>query len=240
MRTLLSSEFYKGTYRGFPYCPAYLTEDEWNKLQKIQKRNVKATPSGRIYLFAGMIRCPVCGQLLCGTGCSSIINRKTGAKRTYCYYRCNRAMIDHICSYRHRLSQNLVENYLLDNLEDEYKNYKVKCEKIEKEKEKQKKKQSPEKLRKELDRLNFLFQKGRIEWDYYNEEYSRVESELNNLQKVLPEPAPNYSYLEELLNTDFRTMYDQLSQENRRAFWRSIIQEIHINEDSTITSVDFL
>ena len=88
--------------------------------------------------------------------------------------------------------------------------------------------------------LNFLFQKGRIEWDYYNEEYSRVESELNNLQKVLPEPAPNYSYLEELLNTDFRTMYDQLSQENRRAFWRSIIQEIHINEDSTITSVDFL
>ena len=132
MRTLLSSEFYKGTYRGFPYCPAYLTEDEWNKLQKIQKRNVKATPSGRIYLFAGMIRCPVCGQLLCGTGCSSIINRKTGAKRTYCYYRCNRAMIDHICSYRHRLSQNLVENYLLDNLENEYKNYKVKCEKIEK------------------------------------------------------------------------------------------------------------
>lgn len=149
-------------------------------------------------------------------------------------------MIDHICSYRHRLSQNLVENYLLDNLEDEYKNYKVKCEKIEKEKEKQKKKQSPEKLRKELDRLNFLFQKGRIEWDYYNEEYSRVESELNDLQNSLPEPAPNYSYLEELLNTDFRTMYDQLSQENRRAFWRSIIQEIHINEDSTITSVDFL
>ena len=85
-----------------------------------------------------------------GFGCSSIINRKTGAKRTYCYYRCNRAMIDHICSYRHRLSQNLVENYLLDNLENEYKNYKVKCEKIEKEKEKQKKKQSPEKLRKEL------------------------------------------------------------------------------------------
>lgn len=32
MRTLLSSEFYKGTYRGIPYCPAYLTESEWNNL----------------------------------------------------------------------------------------------------------------------------------------------------------------------------------------------------------------
>lgn len=54
------------------------------------------------------------------------------------------------------------------------------------------------------------------------------------------EPVTNYSYLEELLDTDFRTMYDQLSQENRRAFWRSIIQEIHVNEDHAITSVDFL
>ena len=88
--------------------------------------------------------------------------------------------------------------------------------------------------------LNFLFQKGRIDWDYYNEEYGRVESELNDLQSVLPEPVTNYGYLEELLDTDFRTMYDQLSQENRRAFWRSIIQEIHVNEDHAITSVDFL
>ena len=96
------------------------------------------------------------------------------------------------------------------------------------------------KLRKELDRLNFLFQKGRIDWDYYNEEYGRIESELNDLQSALPEPVTNYGYLEELLDTDFRTMYDQLSQENRRAFWRSIIQEIHVNEDHAITSVDFL
>ncbi len=194
MRTLLSSEFYKGTYRGFPYCPAYLTEEEWNRLQKIQKKNIKTTPSGRIYLFAGMIHCPVCGQLLCGTGCSSIINRKTREKRTYCYYRCNKAAIDHKCPYKHRLSQNLVENYLLNNLEDGMKKYKIKCERIEKEKEKQKKKQSPDKLKRKLDRLNFLFQKDRINWDYYNKEYSRVESELNELQAALPEPTPNYSY----------------------------------------------
>lgn len=112
--------------------------------------------------------------------------------------------------------------------------------KSKKRKRSKRKSSPPEKLRKELDRLNFLFQKGRIEWDYYNEEYSRVESELNDLQKALPELAQNYSYLEELLDTDFRTMYGQLSQENRRAFWRSIIQEIHVNEDHAITSVDFL
>ena len=48
------------------------------------------------------------------------------------------------------------------------------------------------------------------------------------------------NYLEELLNTDFRTMYYNLTQENRRAFWHSIIREIHLNTDHTVDSVDFL
>lgn len=110
LRTMLSSEFYKGTYRGIPYCPAYVSEERWARIQKISRKNIKHTPSGRIYLFSGMIRCPVCGQKLAGTGCSSIVNRKTREKRTYCYYRCNRALIDRICSNTHKVSQNLIDN----------------------------------------------------------------------------------------------------------------------------------
>ncbi len=81
LRTMLTSEFYVGTYRGIPYCPAYLTKEERDEILEISKRNIKNTPSGRIYYFTGLIRCPVCGQLLCGTGCSSVINRKTGEKK---------------------------------------------------------------------------------------------------------------------------------------------------------------
>ena len=240
VRTLLSSEFYKGTYRGFPYCPAYLTDEQWNRIQEISKKNVKKAPSGRVYIFTGLMRCPICGNALCGTGCSSIINRRTGEKRTYCYYRCNKAIIDHKCSYRHRLSQNLVEEYLLNNLENEYYKYKIRCEKIEEKKINKKKTVTPEKLQKELNRLNVLFQKGRIEWNYYNEEYNRIETELNELLSTSPEPEHDYTYLEELLRTDFKTMYFNLTLENRRAFWRSTIKQIHLNEDSTIKSVDFL
>lgn len=240
MRTLLSSEFYKGTYRGIPYCPAYLTESEWNNLQEIQNANVKRAPSGRIYLFSGMINCPICGRRLSARGGSSIINRKTGAKKVYCYYRCNKAFIDHKCTYKHMVSQNLIEQYLIDHLEYEYNKFKIKCGKIEKEQEKKKKIQTPEKLQKELERLNLLFQKGRIEWDYYSKEYDRIENELNELLNAAPELEPDYAYLEELLNTDFRTMYYNLTQENRRAFWHSIIREIHLNTDHTVDSVDFL
>ena len=240
LRTMLSSEFYKGTYRGFPYCPAYLTESEWNEIQTISVRNVKRTPSGRVYLFSSLMHCPVCGQKLVGTGCSSIINRKTGEKRTYCYYRCNRAITDCICTNRHRVSQNLIEKYLLENLTDEYHRYKIRNNKINEENRKKKVDRSPEQIRKELERLNLLFQKGRISFDYYDEEYTRLEQELSTINVTPSEPDRDLSYLDELLQTDFREMYNSLTLENRRAFWRSTIKEIHLNDDYTVKEVDFL
>lgn len=241
MRTMLSSEFYKGTYRGIPYCPAYLTEEEYAEIQRISHHhNIKQTPSGRVYLFTGLIRCPACGQLLCGTGVNSIINRKTGEKRSYCYYRCNRAIIDKICTYRHRLSQNLVEKHLLENLEDEYYKFRVRISKIDERQKKIVKVKKPEQLHKERERLNLLFQKGRIEWDYYNKEYDRIEAELGELSQVHQKEHNDFTYLENLLKTDFRSMYDSLSAENRRAFWRSVIKEIHLKEDSAVDHIDFL
>lgn len=240
LRTMLSSEFYKGTYRGFPYCPAYLTETEWNDIQRISKKNIKNTPSGRIYLFTSLMRCPVCGQILCGTGASSIINRRTKEKRTYCYFRCNRAVVDKICSNKHLVSQNLIEKYLLENLETEIEKYKVRCKKASEKKKKIKETRTPEKLQKELERLNILFQKDRIEWDYYNSEYDRIEKELLELSQIRPEESKDFTYLEELVKNDFRTIYNNLSMENRRAFWRSAIKEIHLNTDYTVKYVDFL
>lgn len=240
LRTMLSSEFYKGSYRGFPYCPAYLTDQEWNDIQNIAHKNIKQTPSGRVYLFSSLMHCPSCGQKLCGTGCSSIINRKTGEKRTYCYYRCNRAAIDKLCENRHKVSQNLIEQYLLDHLEDEYMKYRVRYTKIDEKRKKALESKSPEKLQKELDRLNLLFQKDRISWEYYNKEYDRIESELTELSQFQPEAPHDFTHLENLLQTDFKAIYANLTPENRRTFWRSSVKEIHLKEDYTVDYVDFI
>lgn len=240
LRTMLSSEFYKGTYRGFPYCPAYLSEEEWNEIQEIAHKNVKRAPSGRVYIFSGLMRCPACGQKLCGTGCSSTINRKTKEKRTYCYYRCNRALIDRICKNTHKVSQNLIEQYLLENFENEYKKYRIRYKKACEKKQKIKETRTPEKLQKELERLNLLFQKGRIEWEYYSKEYDRIEKERIDLLNVRPETEKDCSYFEGILNADLKQMYNTLSPENRRAFWRSTIKEIYLNDDCTVKYVDFL
>lgn len=149
-------------------------------------------------------------------------------------------MIDRICQNRHRISQNLIEQYLLDNLSEEYKKYRLHYGRIQEPQSKQKKTPSPEKLRDELERLNLLFQKSRIDWDYYNKEYNRIEDELRKLNEIRPEAHKDFSYLENLLRTDFKNMYQKLTNENRRSFWRSTISQIHLNEDYTVKHVDFL
>lgn len=239
LRTMLSSEFYKGTYRGIPYCPAYVSEERWARLQQISKKNIKHAPSGRIYYFSGLIRCPSCGQILCGTGCRSIINRKTGEKRDYCYYRCNRAMIDRICSNTHKLSQNLIESYLLDNLEHEFEAYKIRVEDIKQRKKKAPPVRTEDQIEKEMERLNILFQKGRVSWEYYSQEYDSLEKEKSDLMNVIVEPEPDYSFIESLLEKDFRGIYASLAPENKRSFWKNTIREIHLKNDHTVDYVDF-
>lgn len=240
LRTMLESEFYTGTYRGVPYCPAYLTKEEMEELQKLTKNNIKQTPSGRIYYFSSLMRCPLCGQILCGTGCSSIINRKTGEKRSYCYYRCNRAHIDKICTYTHRVSQNLLEDFLLKNLENLFIDFKIRNSKIKENRKAEKDTRTPEKIKAEMNRINVLFQKERIEWSYYNKEYERLDSELKEISFVAAPDSKNYDAIDNLLQQDFRSIYEKLTKQNKQAFWHSIIQQIYIDEEHHIYKVDFL
>ena len=239
LRTMLQSEFYIGKYReNRSYCPAYLTPEQWENIQSIAKRNIKTTPSGRIYLFSGLMRCPLCGQKLVGTGCSSIVNRSTGEKRSYCYYRCNRALIDHICTYTHRISQNLVEKYLLEHIQEEYENFQVDSIAVRKQARK-KKGRDPEQIKKEQERLNLLFQKGRVSYDYYEKEYDLLEKELQS-SKIIPMPEEdNRKHLQKFFADDFRSLYDQMSPENRQSFWHSIIKEIVLNENHTVERILF-
>lgn len=144
-----------------------------------------------------------------------------------------------MCTYRHNVSQNLIEEYLISNLEEEYNRYKIQSQNIHSKADLPKKKRTPEQVKKEMQRLNLLFQKERIEWDYYNEEYEKLTTELSSLEESDQQPKTNFDNIEKILHNDFRKTYDNLSPENRRAFWRSIIKEIHINTSHEVTGIDF-
>lgn len=241
LRTLCFSELYAGAYRGNEnYCPAYITREQLQKLREITKNYVRSAPSGRVYVFSGLMRCPLCGQKLAGTGQKSIINRKTGEKREYIYYRCNRALIDKLCPYRHLVSQNLIETYLLEHIQEEYEKFQLRAAVAKRTIKKAAPKKSPEKIRQEMERLNLMYQKGRIQDNYYEEEYQRLERELQETNIIpLPQPAAVTPQLQAVLSDEFQSIYQALTPENRKALWRNVIREIHLTEAHQVEYVDF-
>lgn len=134
----------------------------------------------------------------------------------------------------------MLEAYLIDNLEKEYNKYKIHSQKIASRKESDKKKRRPEQVKKEMQRLNVLFQKERIEWNYYNDEYEKLSDELSELIDQKPAAKADHREIEDMLKGDFRNTYNGLDLESKRSFWRSIIKEIHIDADHNITGLDFL
>ena len=89
---LLTNTMLMGAYRDNPiYCEAYLTPEEFNKLQDLLQRNVKHnTTENRAYFFSGLIKCPECGCTLKGNVYQNLSRDK---KTVYKYkkYRCGKS-----------------------------------------------------------------------------------------------------------------------------------------------------
>lgn len=238
LRTMCTSEFYIGKYRNNDhYCPAYLTLEEWQLIQDINHSNVKTSRSGRSYFFAGLMRCPECGCKLASSGTSSIINRKTGEKKHYCYYRCNKHFLTRQCRNNYRYSQNIIEEYLLRNLANEYHKFMGNITKVHEKAAPIVKKRSKAAIVEERNRLNMLFQKGRIDYDYYEKEYEKLTKELSELEETV-KSAVSYAHIERLLQGDFGKMYEKLDENGKQAFWQSLIDYIEL-EGREIKAVFF-
>lgn len=239
--TMCHSEFYIGKYRNNNhYCPAYLTMDEYEKIQRINQRNIKKNRTDRIYLFSGLIICPFCGTKFGAYGGRPHLSVKTNEIKVYHYYRCYSQMNrtkPH--DYHIQIGERTLERYLLDNLVHEYEKYLTRCTEIL-EKSNQKKAADPNKIMKRIERLNQLYIKGRIEESAYEKQYNEYQQEYQN---ALSDPKPitqNHSYLKHLTNSDFKSMYEALDKNNKQAFWRGIIDSIVLDKNKKVKEINFL
>ena len=89
-----------------------------------------------------------------------------------------------------------------------------------------------------------MYQKGRISEEKYDSEYARISAILKEYEdSILPFPSGNKSFdkIKQTLSGDWLTIYQSLDRENKRTFWRSIIESIECNVDTgTIKDVNFL
>lgn len=231
---MLTSEVYAGMrYGRTGYCEPYITIEQHNRiLATCQSKTYPATKEP--YLFSQMIVCPHCSAKLvaftkrhkCKDG------RITETKK----YRCEQKQRTHTAPC---ITERKIEAYLLEHVSTELQKriYDVK----ESYKNVHLKKNKTIALKTEMERLNILFQKGRITMDYYDEQYTRLEKELSSSEQQDIVNLESYKNIEKILSGDWYKFYDQLDYSHRKAFWKRIIKEIYVDSEThKISGFEFL
>lgn len=228
------SPFYCGMWDGIEdFCPAYVSMEDWAMIQETAERRRQDTRAKRTYLFSGMMRCPVCDHILCGT---YKINHRNGKRYEYLSYRCRFKWT--VCAYGYSPTEKKVEKWLLKNLRPLMEKEILAAE-LEKQKPKKKPKSNLPALKERLRRLNVMYMAGNVSDEDYLKDDAELKAMIAKAESELPPPERDVEPLKELLKTDFENIYKTLDQEEKRRFWRGIIKEVHWN-DRDIVDVTFL
>lgn len=233
------NEIYCGIYHGVhEYCEPYISYNDWLNLQDRENR-IRTHNKNRIYLFAGLMRCPECKRKMSGTYTRQL--RKGGIYKEYKRYRCQYSAASHVCGCTDTVSEIKSEKWLLNNIEKLIEGEIARVE-IEKQKPRKKPKTNIQSLKEKLRRLDVVYMNGNLN----DEEYMSQQTELKNAiakaeaeQKESDDPHDrDITNLQKMLETDFTSIYKTLDDIDKRRFWHSLIKEIYI-KDNTIIDVEF-
>lgn len=218
---ILKNEFYAGSYCGNSnYAEPYITKDTYNAVQTALQANIRTGIQRHVYLFTGLLRCPECRSKLVG------VSHPKGGKRYY-YYRCNNAHSVHTCTHKKHYAELATEKYLLSNLDNLLKDHIATISSITSEAKNTTEKELKE-LRKELDNLNYIFIKKRMPVSTYERLYAETEDKIKRLESFKPQST---DHLNQFLNSGWRSIYDNLTRENKRTLWRNVLDSVHVSPD---------
>lgn len=242
---LLTNTMLMGAYRDNPkYCEAYLTPEEFEKLQQILKRNVKDnTAENRAYIFSGLIKCPVCGCLLKG---NIHVNRGRDGVTIYRYkrYRCGKYKKDNACSFNKSISENAFERMMLANIEQYMEDAKIRSAQVSDSDAVKIHEYDIDEIYERIDRLNYSWNTGKIRTvEKYEADYAELMSLLEKAEAERSQVTiKDFGKIEAVLHSGWREIYNNLDDAYKRAFWRSFIQSIEIEwttEKKEIKHVNF-
>ena len=238
IKSMLSNSKYIGLYRGNPnYCPPIVEKPLFDHVQHLLGQNISAAQK-RFYLFTGMIKCKECGRTY-----SCILQTKkcrNGSKCIYQYYRCPghyvRAELND-CTNTKVIGENKIEKILLAETRKRLSDYIFDVE------EKQKIVVDNSKkivtIQKKIDRLKELYVNEMISLDEYKNDRMMYEESIDALRSAETPQIVDLTPYRTLLNSDFENLYKELTQPQKRQFWRGIIKHLRYGNDK-ILEIEFL
>lgn len=230
IRRIVKSTYYYGTYDMNPnFCEPYMTKEKWDSIQE-HRTVIRCDENKRTeILFSGMIRCPECNRLM-----RSCQKKHRNGKR-FRYFHCEYHSKG-LCGFKKVKSELLLEEMLINKM-DEYMSdasvyYKAK-------EERKKVIDNTAKYQQELDRLNTMFLKGRIDENYYDTEYLRL-TDLIAQNKALTQAQSHNIIPQEVFSDNWKEIYQEMDKLHKKLFWREIIKQIIVDENMHIIDVVFL
>ncbi|GHU88025.1 integrase [Clostridia bacterium] len=225
---MLKNPLYKGCYRGnLNYCEPIIEPALFDKVQALVKsRGVRHAPTGRVYIFSGLIKCWHCGRTLDG--------RHAWHNRDYYHYRCHYGASTSLCPNNRCLNENYIEQWLLDNIEGEINAYMTEyTSKISKS---TKPAVDRARIKKKLTKLKELYVNDLISLEDYRADYDRYNEQLAEVPAPENVP-PDAAVLKPFLSGDFRSTYALLDRNKRQALWRGVIREIGVDSAKNINII---
>lgn len=226
-KRMTQSDFYCGVHRGVvDYCEPYVSPEDFLKFQ--ERETVKTTPSGSVYFFRGLMRCPDCGNKLCGE-----TNKKPYG--IYKSYRCPHR--GRQCNNHAIVAERKIEKQLLTRLEEFLQGEIARVE-LEQTKPKPKPKNNVKALKEKQRRLTVAYMAGNIPDEEYLKEDAELKALIAKAEATAPPEPKDVTPLKAILETDFRSIYETLNDEEKQQFWQQLIKEIKM-ENKTVTEVIF-
>ena len=211
----------RNTLKSMLRNPAYVAlvgKDTFDTVQRYMPVNVKCSAK-RTYIFSGLIVCGNCGARMTGF-----------VRKQSLLYRCPKHYTSlPSCDNQRSIAQGTLEKYLLQNLIPMLEDYIAKQEEQEKPKDNTKRIKT---LEKKLDRLKDLYLNEMITMEELKAEREKILTEIASLQIV---PKRDLSAHKAILEMDVENYYASLTEEQKRGFWRSIIDHITFDKDRQIT-----
>ena len=235
-RRMLHEKLYTGIYdRGGRYndnfCPPIISNEQFDHVQELTKRNARSAPSGRVYIFTSILKCAECSHNLVG---------RMVIHGSYYYYRCNQHFQRGKCNHKKEIREDFVEDWLFSHLAEELERCKLEWE-VKAAKKKKRAMSGTDKavIKRKLKKLKELYVNDLIDIEDYKKDYQMYQAALSQLPEPVEEKPPDFSVVEALLQNDFKQIYETLTREEKRTLWRSAIKEIRIDSENNITGISF-